>query len=267
SLYKVAQQMLDANTELVQSLPLETHYMGTVNEGALDFYNGDLRLVKPDGSHRDFHENDWSRYLCEKAIPESYGKYVVFRDNEEEISYRVGPLARLNCAEKIDTPAANAELEKFHETGGRPCHQTVMFNQARMIEILYAMEKLEQIVADEALYGGEVRAELDSPRDATAHVEAPRGVLIHDYKVDDNAIVKQANLLIATQQNLDAINKTIAMSARRFIDQPDDAFLNAIEFGIRCYDPCLSCATHRIGDMKLDVAVRREGKTLRRVRR
>ncbi|MCF8026695.1 MAG: nickel-dependent hydrogenase large subunit, partial [Desulfobacteraceae bacterium] len=266
-LYKVAEKLLNANESLVHSLPQETHYLGTVNEGALDFYSGDLRLRRPDGSHTDFQEDDWTAHLYEKAIPESYGKSVYFKNGDAEIPYRVGPLARLNCAEKIDTPGAQAELEKFRELGGNPCHQTVMYHHARMIEILYAMEKLEQIVADDALYGDNVRADLDSPRDATAHVEAPRGVLIHDYKVDDNAVVKQANLLVATQQNLEAINETIGMSARKYIDQPDEAFLNAIEFGIRCYDPCLSCATHRIGEMKLDVAVRREGKTLRRVRR
>jgi F420-non-reducing hydrogenase large subunit len=136
-----------------------------------------------------------------------------------------------------------------------------------MIEVLYAMEKLEQIVSDPDLYKEDIRAGLDSPRDGAAHVEAPRGVLIHDYKVDGNAVVKEANLLIATQQNLSAINETIGMSAQKYMDQPDEAFLNAVEFGIRCYDPCLSCATHRIGEMKLDVAVRREGRTLRRIRR
>ncbi len=267
NLYQVARKLLDANKELVESLPLETHYLGTVNQGNLDFYNGDLRLFKPDGTHFDFSEDDWAGYLQEKAIKNSYGKYVYFKNDGEEIPYRVGPLARLNCADKIDTPSANAELEKFREQGGHPCHHTVMFHHARMIEILYAMEKLEEIVADDALYSEDVRARLGAPRNATAHVEAPRGVLIHDYQVDANAVVKQANLLIATQQNLPAINETIGMSAEKYMDQSDEAFLNAVEFGIRCYDPCLSCATHRIGDMKLDVAVRREGKMLRRVRR
>jgi F420-non-reducing hydrogenase large subunit len=136
-----------------------------------------------------------------------------------------------------------------------------------MIEILYAMEKLEQIIAEDALYGDEVRAELGPPRDAAAHVEAPRGVLVHDYKVDGNAVVQNANLLIATQQNLHAINETIGLSAGRYMDQPEEAFFYAIEFGIRCYDPCLSCATHRIGGMKLDVTVRRGGEVYRRARR
>jgi len=267
TLYQAAQKVFDANNVLAQSLPLETPYLATVNQGALDFYNGDLRLLQPDGTAIDFNADNWSTHLYENAIHESYGKYVYFKNEAVETAYRVGPLARLNCAETIDTPAASAELGKFREAGGRPCHQTVMYNHARMIEILYCMEKLEQIVADDALYGDEVCTKLDSPRDAAAHVEAPRGVLIHDYKVDANAVVQEANLLIATQQNLLAINDTIRMSAEKYMDQPDEAFLNAIEFGIRCYDPCLSCATHRVGEMKLDVTVRREGEILRRARR
>jgi F420-non-reducing hydrogenase large subunit len=267
NLYQAAEKLLNANSQVLQSLPLETAYLGTVNGGGLDFYEGELRLVKPDGSSLDFPETEWSAYLYEKAVRESYGKPVYFRDGSEEIVYRVGPLARLNCAETIDTPSANACLEKFRETWGHPCHQTVLYHQARMIEILYAMEKLEQIIAEDALYGDEVRAELGPPRDAAAHVEAPRGVLVHDYKVDGNAVVQNANLLIATQQNLHAINETIGLSAGRYMDQPEEAFLNAIEFGIRCYDPCLSCATHRIGGMKLDVTVRRGGEVYRRARR
>jgi F420-non-reducing hydrogenase large subunit len=266
-LYEASRQIFQTNEKLMRSLPLETHYLGTVNEERLDFYDGELRLRRPDGSCFDFSAENWALYLHEKTRGGSYGKCVSFKEGEEEVSYRVGPLARLNCAEKIETPAANAELEKYREAGGNPCHQTVMYHQARMIEVLYAMEKLEQIVSDPDLYKEDIRAGLDSPRDGAAHVEAPRGVLIHDYKVDGNAVVKEANLLIATQQNLSAINETIGMSAQKYMDQPDEAFLNAVEFGIRCYDPCLSCATHRIGEMKLDVAVRREGRTLRRIRR
>jgi F420-non-reducing hydrogenase large subunit len=173
----------------------------------------------------------------------------------------------LNCAERIDTPEADAELGEFKQNFGQPCHQTVLYHHARMIEILYALEKLDQLVRDEDLGSSQVRSQPGTPTNATAHVEAPRGALIHDYKVDANGIVTQANLLVATQQNLAAINATIGLSAQRFIEQPDDILLNAVEFGIRCYDPCLSCATHRIGDMKLDIVVRQDGDIIRRVRR
>ena len=107
----------------------------------------------------------------------------------------------------------------------------------------------------------------NAPRDATAHVEAPRGVLIHDYKVDAEGIVTGVNLIVATQQNMASINDTIAMSAAQFLECEDETMLNGIEFGIRCYDPCLSCATHRLGEMKLEVVVRRNGRHVRTARR
>ncbi len=104
-------------------------------------------------------------------------------------------------------------------------------------------------------------------RGATTHVEAPRGVLFHDYRVDENAMVTGENLLVATQQNIAAINATVKLSAQKFIDQPEELLLNAVEFGIRCYDPRLSCATRRIGEMKLNVTIRRGDTVIRQVRR
>jgi F420-non-reducing hydrogenase large subunit len=98
-------------------------------------------------------------------------------------------------------------------------------------------------------------------------VEAPRGVLIHHFDVDDKGIVQRANLLVATQQNISSMNRTIGLSAGKLLDAPDAALMTAVEFGIRCYDPCLSCATHRLGEMKLEVIVRRRGEVLREARR
>jgi F420-non-reducing hydrogenase large subunit len=258
---------MGAQERLMRSLPLQTHYLGTVADGALEFYRGDLRATAPDGAGFDFTENEWAAYLRERAVGYSYGKQVFLDTEGGPVSYRVGPLARLNCADRIDTPLAQAELEEFRAAYGRPCHQTVLYHHARMIEILHALEKLDRLVKDEELAASRVRSPLGTPRDATAHVEAPRGTLVHDYKVDADGIVSRANLLVATQQNLAAINTTIGMSAQRYLEQPEEVLLNAIEFGIRCYDPCLSCATHRIGDMKLDVTVRRNGDVIRRARR
>jgi F420-non-reducing hydrogenase large subunit len=143
-----------------------------------------------------------------------------------------------------------------------------MYHYARMIELLYSAEKLVQVVADDEIGSDHVRTmPSGSPRSATAHVEAPRGTLIHDYEVDANGIVTKANLLVATQQNLSSINRTIGLSAEQYLDKPDDLLLNAIEFGVRCYDPCLSCATHRLGEMRLDVTIRQGGRVVRTARR
>lgn len=267
-LYIVVKKVLFEDPELLQSLPLETAYLGTVNNNMLDLYEGDLRLRTLDNQHFDFSADDWTSHIVEEAISGSYGKISYCKTTgEERIPYRVGPLARLNCVDQIDTPLANKELEQYRSVGGNPCHQTVMYHYARMIELLYALEKLSHYITSEDLVSTDIRAKLGSPRNAAAHVEAPRGLLIHDYKVDENAIVTEANLLVATQQNISAINETVKLSAQKYINQKDDELLNSIEFGIRCYDPCLSCATHRIGQMKLNVVIREQGTIIRQIRR
>lgn len=267
-LLEVAKKAITDQMELVESLPLETHYMGTVNGGVLDFYQGDIRLRAPDGKDIDFASADWASYIFEETLPTSYAKYAFCRTSDEEaVPYRVGPLARLNICDSIDTPGAAAELEEFRKLGGAPCHQTVMYHYARLIEILHSLEKLAAVVADDEIASADVKAKLGSPRSAACHVEAPRGTLIHDYEVDSNGIVTKANLIVATQQNLSSMDACIGMAAQQYLEQDDALLLNAIEFSIRCYDPCLSCATHRVGDMKLEVVVRKNGEPYRTARR
>jgi F420-non-reducing hydrogenase large subunit len=268
-LVEVARQALLQREELVRSLPLETHYLGTVSDGALDLYDGHLRLRSPAGEDTDFAEDAWADHLSEETVSGSYAKVMRCRTAAgDRVPYRVGPLARLNCADRIDTEMAQHELERFRELGGHPCHQTVMYHYARLIELLHAVEKLVEIVGDDEIRSDRVRtAPEGTPRNATAHVEAPRGVLIHDYQVDSDGIVTGANLIVATQQNVAAINDTIALSAGHYLEAADEVLLNGIEFGVRCYDPCLSCATHRIGEMQLDVVVRQGGEVVRRARR
>ena len=265
-LVEVAREALVESRDVILSLPLPTAYMGTVNNDELDLYDGDLRLRTFDGGDVDFSEDDWSSYLAEEALESSYAKIVTCKNgNGDRVPYRVGALARLNCIDRIDTPLANAELQRFREAFGFPCHQTVMYHYARLIELVYSIEKLAEIAKDEEIRSDNVLAKLQgSPRDATAHIEAPRGVLIHDYGVDSNGIVTKANLIVATQQNISSINETIALSASNYLDKPDELLLNGIEFGIRCYDPCLSCATHRLGDMKMEVVIRQDGEVVRK---
>jgi F420-non-reducing hydrogenase large subunit len=263
----VAKAALVKQMDLVTSLPLETSYLGTVNDGALDLYEGDLRLRRPNGESFDFSEEDWRKHIHEETVATSYAKYVFF-DNGQSVPYRVGPLARLNVADRMSTPLAHQELEEFRTLGGHPCHQTVMYHYARLIEMLNAAETLALIAKDDEILSENVRTlPSGTPKSATAHVEAPRGVLIHDYEVDSNGIVEKANLIVATQQNVSSINRTVGLSAQKYLDKPDDVLLNAIEFGVRCYDPCLSCATHRVGEMRLDVVVRQDGKIIRRATR
>lgn len=265
AVFEPARDAMLANRELLLSLPLETHYLGTVRDGALDLYDGNLRLRAPDGGAFDFPEDDWEKYFEEETTSASYAKPCYFRAPDgQRISYRVGALARLNCADRIDTPLAGVEFERFREVGGFPCHETVMYHYARLVEMLYAAEKLAELVRDPAILSDDVRTvPSGTPRRASAHVEAPRGILIHDYDVDPAGIVTRANLIVATQHNIHSVNRTIAQSAERYLAADDNTLLNGIEFGIRCYDPCLSCATHRLGDMKLDVVIRRGGVVVR----
>ncbi len=268
-LTEIAREALLASKDRLDALPLPTSYLGTVKEDALDFYEGNLRLLSPEGKASEFSEDKYAEFLYEETIPGSYAKRVFCKNAAgEPVLYRVGPLARINCSSKIDTPIANEELQRFRELAGSPCHQTVMYHYARLIEMIYAIEKLVQIVHTSEIMSDNVRTvPKDKPRSAVAHVESPRGVLIHDYDVDADGLVKRANLIVATQQNIAAINDTIALSAEKYLDAKDEVLLNGIEFGIRCYDPCLSCATHRVGELKLEVIVRRNGSILRTARR
>jgi coenzyme F420-reducing hydrogenase alpha subunit len=268
-LFQVVKETLLGKIDLLESLPLPTHYLSLVHAGALDHYQGDLRLRSPNGEHFDFSQDDWTSYLFEETVPTSYAKFVFCRTEDGEgVPYRVGSLARVNCCDHIDMPLANAELQEFRRLGGFPSHQTVLYHYARLIELLYATEKLVEIFADEAIGSQDVRILPErGPGSGTGIVEAPRGVLIHDYQVNENGMVTDVNLIVATQQNIPGINATVGMSVQEYLDKPDEFLLNGIEFGVRCYDPCLSCATHRIGEMKLEVVVRREGEVIRTAKR
>ena len=251
----------------IPSLHNESAYFGTVKNGVFDLYDGSLKLLKADGAVTEIEEDVWERYLKTDSIEKSYSKKVCFEENGQSIAYRVGPLARLNCADTFDTPRAQAELEEFRDKVGWPCHETVRYHYARLVELLYAVEKCMELCGSKEVGSTDVRVPLSSPKSACAHVEAPRGTLLHDYQIDANGIVKRAKLLVATQQNISGINETIRMSAELFIDKGDEELLNAVELGIRCYDPCLSCATHRLGEMRLDIGINHNGTLIRRVRR
>lgn len=271
-------QQVFSQTHLFSYLELPTAYLSLTNQGALDFYEGQLRLKSEDKSHFDFPKDEWSNYLFEEVDPHSYAKRVfygvnnVFYQSDKGISYRVGPLARLNCCDDIDTPQARKELEIFRQEYGHPCHQTVLYHYTRFIELFYATEKLVELFNNNEICSQEVRTQptgnFQKGQQGTGIIEAPRGTLIHHYTVDENGIVTDVNLVVATQQNIQAINETIGLSVKEYLDAEDNnLLLNGIEFGIRCYDPCLSCATHRIGEMKLEVVIRQRGEVIRTAKR
>ncbi len=273
---ELAKVVLDAgktallkDPELLTRLPLSTSDMGTVQGKLLDLYDGTLRVRKPDGSIAlEFPAADYDKHMVEEALPHSYGKQVVLKDGGGTQQYRVGPLARLNCAEATGTPLADAALAEFKAKCGNPSREIVAAHWARLVEILHCAEKAVAMLADDAVLSPEVRTAPGAlNRRAVAHVEAPRGVLIHDYKVDANALVESANFVVATQHNIASINTSIKDAASKMLDKSDAELLDGVEFAIRCYDPCLSCSTHRVGQMPLEVSLWQGDKPIRTARR
>jgi coenzyme F420-reducing hydrogenase alpha subunit len=273
---ELAQVVLDAgkaalmkDPEMLKRLPLAANDMGTLQGNALDLYDGKLRVRKPDGSVMlDFASADYAQHMVEEALPYSYGKQVLLKVGGATQSYRVGPLARLNCAEVTGTPLADAALAGWKAACGNPSKLVVAGHWARLVELLHCAENAVAMLDDPAILSPEVRTAPGAlVRHAVAHVEAPRGVLIHDYHVDANAIIESANFVVATQHNIASINTSIKDAASTLLGGSDSDLLDGVEFAIRCYDPCLSCSTHRVGQMPLEVSLWQGGHNIRSARR
>ncbi|MGD0836715.1 MAG: Ni/Fe hydrogenase subunit alpha [Polyangia bacterium] len=259
-------QALRRDETLLARFPLVTSDMGTVQGDALDLYDGKLRVRQPDGKiGLELAAADYAAHMVEEALPHSYGKQILLKGpGGAREPYRVGPLARLNCAETTGTPLADAALAEFRQVCGHPSHHMMAAHWARLVELLHCAEKAGLLLADEAISSPEIRSKPGTlKRRAIAHVEAPRGVLIHDYQVDGNALIETANFLVATQHNLASINSTIKDAAAKLVDKSDAELLDGVELAIRCYDPCLSCSTHRVGQMPLRVDCWQGGKPMR----
>lgn len=244
--------------------------LGTVLDDRVSLIQGKLRAIDETGAVRaEFGVEEYDRYLVESVVDWSYMKKVHIRMDGGLHEYRVGPMARMNAMRRFGTELADAEYEEFARLGGWPCHTTVFQTYAKLVEAIWAIERADQIINNPAVWG-ETRVPVTFKGGrGVGHVEAPRGTLIHDYEIDEKGIVRAANLIVATQQNYAIINRSIEQSAQsHVIEKPDDmALLNAVEFSIRCYDPCLSCATHALGRMPMEIAITRGGDTVKTLRR
>jgi len=241
-------------------------FLGTITEdGALDLYDGKLRMMFADGSYQDFATDQYTDFIGEHVEPWSYLKFpyakqrgpFALEDNAPSL-YRVNSLARINVADYIPTPLAQKEFEEFRANFGRPAQLTLLYHWARLIELLYNAELAVDLLNDPEITSRDTRAAV-TPRAARGIgvVEAPRGTLIHDYTTDEDGLLTHVNLLVATCQNNSAINLSVRQAAKAMIKDGnyDQGTLNKVEMAIRAYDPCLSCATHRM-DGRLPVELK-----------
>lgn len=229
---------------------IHTGFMGTVDaEGALNLYDGIIRLMKSDGSFTEFDPQEYTDYIGEHVEPYSYGKFPYARCWNEGFSmdlerpkgiYRANTLARINVADKMTTPRAQAELEEFRDRFGRPAQATLLYHYARLIEEVYACERAIEILEDPEITDPHVRADV-RPRAGrgVGCVEAPRGTLIHDYSTDENGLITRANMIVGTTHNLGPMNMSVSQAARQLIHagHVDEGILNQIEMAVRAYDP------------------------------
>ncbi len=264
---------LAENAQLAERFAtLETSYLGLVKDGNLELYDGRIRLKSPRGRITDeFDDKDYCTFIGEHVEEWSYLKFPFYRPlGYPQGSYRVGPLGRLNACEDISTPEASAELAAFRKTTDDGIvHYTLYYHYARLIEIMYAMERLEELLLDPDVLKSDLHITGDvSNREGVGVVEAPRGTLIHHYEVDEKGAVERANLIVATGHNNFAMNRGVEQVARDYITGSDvkEGALNRMEHVIRCYDPCLSCSTHAVGKMPLLLEIRdSEGEIVRTV--
>lgn len=237
-------------------------FMGLINEDeSVEFTDGALRLIDARGNILDdgITATRFTEVIGEAVEPYSYTKFAYYKPlGYPDGSYRVGPLARLNIAKTMGTPLADKELVEFKQLADGPVHGSFYYHHARLVDMLYGIEKIEQILSDPLILDTHVRATAGVNRlEGAGQAEAPRGTLMHNYKVDENGLITWANLVIATGQNNNAMNKGVLQAARHYIKQGkfSEGILNRIEAVVRTFDPCLSCSTHAFGQMPLDITL------------
>ncbi|MEY5097809.1 MAG: hypothetical protein RJA36_528 [Pseudomonadota bacterium] len=237
-------------------------FMGLVApDGSLDLYHGGLRVKDAEGrilhDHYDYQRYD--RLISEEVKPWSYMKFPYLSElGPERGWYRVGPLARVQNCDRIPTPLAEqARLELLAHGGGALMQASFGYHWARMIEMLFAAETLQALLDDDDLEGSELVTAGPRAGEGVGVIEAPRGTLIHHYQVDDDGLVSMANLIVSTTHNNQAMNVAVRAVAQQYLDGREitEGLLNHIEVAIRAYDPCLSCATHALGRMPLEVVL------------
>jgi NAD-reducing hydrogenase large subunit len=263
SAVKIAREYTTAHLkELLPFGSFESNHLSLVRaDGAMDLYHGNLRAVDAQGK-KIFDQIDYRKYvdfIAEDVRDWSYMKFPFIKKLGPESGwYRVGPLARLNTADFIDTPAAETARKEFRAvTGGKTNNVTMAYHWARMVELLHSIEKIQALLNDKDLQGSDLVVKGERREEGVGVIEAPRGTLFHHYRVDKNDQVVMGNLIVSTTHNNEPMNRAVSKVAQDHLSGVEitEGLLNRIEVAIRAYDPCLSCATHALGQMALDVSV------------
>jgi NAD-reducing hydrogenase large subunit len=249
-------------TEIAIFAHFPSNFMSLINEDeTIEFTVGALRLIDSTGNvlADGILAPEFTEVIGEAVEPYSYTKFAYYKPlGYPGGSYRVGPLARLNIAKTMGTPLAEKELEEFKKLADGPVLGSFHYHFARLIEILYGIEKIERILNDPLILDKHVRATAGVNRlEGSGQAEAPRGTLNHHYKVDENGLITWANLVIATGQNNNAMNKGVLQVARHYVQNGkfSEGILNRVEAVVRTFDPCLSCSSHALGQMPLSLSL------------
>ncbi|MCD6200840.1 MAG: Ni/Fe hydrogenase subunit alpha [Bacteroidales bacterium] len=231
-------------------------------DGALDLYHGVLRAVDAEGKVilHDVDYRDYLDYIGEEVRSWTYMKFPYLKKfGKKNGWYRVGPLARMNTVDFIPSPLAQKEFERFREyTHGKPNNMSMHMHWARLIEILHAAEMMKELLHDPDLQGDDLVVTGTKQLEGIGLLEAPRGTLFHHYRINEQDQITMANLIVSTTNNNEPMNRAVAEVAKEYLtgqEKITEGMLNAVEVAIRAYDPCLSCATHALGKMPLEITL------------
>ncbi|PKN87549.1 MAG: Ni/Fe hydrogenase subunit alpha [Chloroflexi bacterium HGW-Chloroflexi-8] len=247
------------NMEDIQKFAVfPTGYLGLItDENGLELYDGKIRLIDQNGSELErFYAANYLDYIAEHVENWSYLKFPYYKKlGYPGGVYRVGPLGRLNIANKIDTPLANEEFKIYRQINhGLPIENTLYYHYARLIETLFAVEKVQVLLNDPDILSNDIlNTQHNFQGEGVGIIEAPRGTLIHHYKAKENGQLEKVNLIVSTGHNNYAMSKAVDMVAKTYITGPEihEGLLNRVEAAVRAHDPCLSCSTHAFGQMPM----------------
>jgi NAD-reducing hydrogenase large subunit len=264
------------NMEDIQKFAVfPTGYFGLITEdNGLELYDGNLRLLDREGNQLErFPASNYLDYIAEHVENWSYLKFPFYKKlGWPDGVYRVGPLGRLNIIDKIDTPLANEEFKVYKQiNNGKPIENTLYFHYARLIETLFAAERVKVLLDDPDILSTEIlNTRRDFKGEGVGAIEAPRGTLFHHYWANENGQIQKLNLIVSTGHNNYAMSKAVDMVAKEYVKGPNihEGLLNRVEAAVRAHDPCLSCSTHALGQMPIVInIVDSEGKTIKTLQR